>query len=632
LTAFSKRDIVVYDLPLPDGTKILHPERVLIRFGGKQTIDIGALCYLRRDESSRRANEARNVDLTSFSQIRADHVHELLHHVSESYSTSGNRWTTQFSNTSNFILYFMQFADSMGYEDVLGNSDVARVALAGYVNLLREQARSNHLSINTVTIYQNSAAAILCGLFDVDNMVEGLNLLHRNKNATENTRPPCETAQSKILALCEAIFYGFSDLVLKNLPYPYRLDMPEYLEWENNFLWVFPTVIRYMPPHLQARRGQLKRPSWAFDYAHGRLADFESIKRYYNQNCAARFALVKAERLIAQANNDPHYHARTDAAMTALNAFVVLFMANIAMNRAQLLELPWSDKYEIGVERQGFRTIKWRAAGRKCYFEIQSTFLPTFKHFLLLRKYLLGDVGFRNLFFTLGTRSVSKPSALGGSIFEHFYETLRHIDPHLPKVTPREWRAAKSDWLIRNTDLSTAAKVMQNDENSLLKHYAAGSEILHVEEMTNFFDRVTETVKNRGIPIEGVDQAVGVCSSFGAPHQIRYNSPIVPDCKGAEGCLFCDKYRIHADERDTRKLLSCRYCLRQTAHFAENEEQYQKIFTPIFYRMEEVLEEIDRRESGIVEKVRIQVEEYGELDPYWNSKLEMLVSLGMVVC
>lgn len=629
---FSKRNVVLYDLPISKDIELLHPEQAVIRFGGTQTIDVGALCYLRRDESPRRANQGRGVELASYSALRANHVRRLLRYISDAYRTSGNRWTTQFVNTTNFIRHFMQFADSMGYENVLGDSDVARIAFAGHVDFLRELVRTNQLSTNTAAPYQSSVHEILCGLFNLDNLVEGLNLLQRSERAKENTRTPCETAQSKILALCEAIFFGFSDLVLNNRPYPYRLDMPEYLDWKNKSLWVFPTMTQYMPPHLLAKRDQLKRPSWAFDYVNGCLANFESIKHYYRKHTSAKKVLDNAERLISHANNDPRCHARTMAAMNALNAFVILFVANVAMNSSQVLDLPWSGKYRIGVERQGFSTIKWRAAGRKCHFEIQSTFLRTFKHFLLLRQYILGDNGFQNLFFKLGSRRVSEPSTLSDAIFQHFYEKLQQIDPHLPKVTPREWRAAKGDWLIRNTDLFTAAEVLQNSKRTLLKHYAAGSETVHMEEMSKFFVGITETVKNRGVPIEGVNQAIGVCSSFGAPHQVVHDSPIVPNCKGAEGCLFCDKYRIHADDRDTKKLLSCRYCLRQTAHLAENEEQYQKVFTPIFNRIDEVLKEIDRREPGLVDKIRTQVEEYGELDAYWSGKLEMLVSLGMIIC
>jgi hypothetical protein len=87
---------------------------------------------------------------------------------------------------------------------------------------------------------------------------------------------------------------------------------------------------------------------------------------------------------------------------------------------------------------------------------------------------------------------------------------------------------------------------------------------------------------------------------------------------------------VHADERDTRKLLSCRYCIQQTSHLAASEEQFQRLFNPILGRIQAILDEVDRREAGMVERVRREVEEEGELDPYWAGKLEMLMALELV--
>jgi hypothetical protein len=138
-------------------------------------------------------------------------------------------------------------------------------------------------------------------------------------------------------------------------------------------------------------------------------------------------------------------------------------------------------------------------------------------------------------------------------------------------------------------------------------------------------------VVNRGQRIDGgVDQAIGVCSSYGNP-QLNGAAPVTPDCRGPEGCLFCDQFKVHADERDTKKLLSCRYCLQQTAHLVSSEEHFQNLFVPIFERISFILEAIDRRETGLVERIRLEVEENGELDPYWQSKLEMLATLELVI-
>lgn len=66
---------------------------------------------------------------------------------------------------------------------------------------------------------------------------------------------------------------------------------------------------------------------------------------------------------------------------------------------------------------------------------------------------------------------------------------------------------------------------------------------------------------------------VGICSNYGNPNPLS-NALVKVNCKSPEGCLFCDKYRIHADEKDARKLISCRYYLQKTAQLSNNKEKF----------------------------------------------------------
>ena len=150
-----------------------------------------------------------------------------------------------------------------------------------------------------------------------------------------------------------------------------------------------------------------------------------------------------------------------------------------------------------------------------------------------------------------------------------------------------------------------------------------------MEEMGSFFDRLDDIVMDSHIIApELVERAVGKCSSFGNPHKSSA-APLTPDCKGPEGCLFCDNFKVHADERDTRKLISCRYCLQQSAHLTASEEHCLALFGPIFDRIAVILSEVRRRQAGLVERIEHEVVNDGELDPYWASKLEMLVNLEL---
>ena len=400
----------------------------------------------------------------------------------------------------------------------------------------------------------------------------------------------------------------------------------------NEFSCIFPTHKWCLPPHQVGNRNKLGKPYWAYNYVDGRLATIQELLPHFGDNNANTCnAVLRAKSCITAGNADLHNHSRQDRAVAAHTAFVLLFIANTAMNLAQVLELPWDGDYEVGIERQGFRVIKGRAGNRVVYFEITAAFLPTLKRYLQLRNYLLNGAACDRLFFSMGPNQVGPPSKMKDYAIDNLFGILRMIDPRLPKINPREWRAAKSDWLIRHSDPATAALVLQNSESTVLRAYAAGSETIHVQEMSNFFERVADLVMNKGQTIvRGVELAVGACSSFGAPHPVEGNVPVAPDCRGPEGCLFCDKFRVHADERDTRKLLSCRYCIQQTSHLAASEEHFQRLFGPILDRIQQILDEVNRRVAGMVERVRLEIEEEGELDPYWAGKLEMLMELELV--
>lgn len=633
MSGFSSRPVVVFDLPLANGVAILHPEQVVLRFGDQGTVDVGALCYLRRHSAKRKSNGGgRKVDRASFSQKRAERVRALIGYLSEEFAHGGRRATTLRIMTQLFVTSLMGWADANGYSDVLDGEPTGRPAFREYNAHLQERVARNSISVNTGAQHQNYALDLLGGFLNIDDLHRGINLLRYDMQAKESTRPPCEDAQSKVLALCEALFNGFTELVLEGKLYPFRLTMPKYLGWPDNNLWIFPTHKWCLPPHQVGNRNKLGKPYWAYNYVDGRLATIQELLPHFGDNNANTCnAVLRAKSCISAGNADLHNHSRQDRAVAAHTAFVLLFIANTAMNLAQVLELPWDGDYEVGIERQGFRVIKGRAGNRVVYFEITAAFLPTLKRYLQLRNYLLNGAACDRLFFSMGPNQVGPPSKMKDYAIDNLFGILRMIDPRLPKINPREWRAAKSDWLIRHSDPATAALVLQNSESTVLRAYAAGSETIHVQEMSNFFERVADLVMNKGQTIvRGVELAVGACSSFGAPHPVEGNVPVAPDCRGPEGCLFCDKFRVHADERDTRKLLSCRYCIQQTSHLAASEEHFQRLFGPILDRIQQILDEVNRRVAGMVERVRLEIEEEGELDPYWAGKLEMLMELELV--
>lgn len=311
-----------------------------------------------------------------------------------------------------------------------------------------------------------------------------------------------------------------------------------------------------------------------------------------------------------------------------------MFIANTGMNLAQVRNLKWDDNYELGVESQGFREIKYRAGNRKVSFIIKISFHKKFQIFLKLRGYLLNGRECEHLFFTLGANLDQAPKAIGPDVTSNFYNVIKKIDPQVEKVLSRGWRAAKADWLVRNTDVSTAALVLQNSESTVMKHYMGGSVNQSLSELGLFFERLSDVVKN-SYPLKSkealIDSPLGECNDFGNPTQVEFNQSIQPNCAQPEGCLFCDKYIVHMDERDVRKLISYLLCINQTSSLSSSNDHFHTLFDPIILRIQLILDFIyhkSAKHQQLVKRVRKEVEIDGIFDPYWEGKLEMLIEIG----
>ncbi|MFM0665843.1 hypothetical protein [Paraburkholderia sediminicola] len=577
------------------------------------------------------------VDLQSFDRSRLEPVRAVIQCFSEAITSGGIRVTTA-GSWANCYRLFMNYAESNGYSDALSEPHQATRAFHSYIEHLRERIRTNTLSPTTARHYQNDAMKVLSSVLGIDTLHQGVDLIQASVRDIRNTEPPSDDQKGKVLALCHALFEGMSTLCLESQPYPFGLTVPRFVGTLNDVLWIVPARQWCMPPHRLAVRESLGTPLWAFDFETGTVSPAEKIEHRYSAKDLAKRAVKDAKAAIVRANGTVRNVFRINAAFTAHNAFVFLFLLNTGMSWGSIAELPWDEDYEIGVERQGFRTIKYRAAGRIVSFEIQGVFLPAFKKFLALRKYLLDGRKFASLFLNrpLSARENSMEFELerlpdSGLWVWKTYGTLLNIYPDLPVLGSRKFRVGKTDFFLRKKeDPVIVARVMQNSVKTVLASYSAGSPKVQEDEFAMFFDGLQAAVIAKDEKIEnGVEIPAGNCSARGSPHQPR-NAPISSDCRTPEGCLFCDKYKVHADERDIRKLASCRYCIERTAHLADSQEQFQELFGLILDRIQELLDEIDRRSPDLVARILREVDA-GELDPYWSGKLEMLFNLELAV-
>jgi hypothetical protein len=629
----SNRKTELIQLPLVDGAELPHPERAILVFPGGGTMDFGVLCYRVRGEfrKYKRGEHAAGeipVDIKSLDRNRIPAIREVIVHISNLLSHDGNRPATANTNAL-AIRSFFNHCQGIGDFNFLNIID-AKDALMRYSSYLRGRVSDNSFSPNTAALHQRYALAALAAITESDTLQQGIPIIRYDRDAFTPTIPPSGDELGRVLALCTSLFDGFTALCLENQPFPFALKVPRFLGVLDDVLRVTPLARMWcIPPHLRPIRDTLG--SWGFDDETGQVSSIDAIAHRYPRRVAAQRAINIARAMMESANSHDRHDSRIRLAFHAHSAFLVLFIANTSMNSAGIRELPWDDNYEVGSERQGFRTIKYRAGAKTISVEIQAIFLPSFKKFLKLRKFILGDRHFQWLFIAKGrsVRQNFKQLDANGSWLDQMYHHVLWWAPDLPRLGVRKLRAAKSDWALRHDSPSVAAVLLQNSEETILRSYAEGSPTIQEDEFAILFDRVKSVVVDAGQDDSGVDIPVGKCRSHGKPVKIE-RAAVEADCSTPEGCLFCDKYKIHADERDVRKILSCRYCIQQTSHLADDEEHFETIFKPIFSRIKSILDEIEGRLPGVVGKVAMEVEG-GDLDPYWARKLEMIIELGLVI-
>lgn len=638
---FSERPTQIYDLPIHAGAQLLHPEQVLLQYFKSHTIDFGALCYLRRQKhGKRKPGQGRLVDLSSFNSERAAQVRSLIEFVSDLSGSGRYRRQSLDALHRNFIR-FMDWCDDAGHGDVLKDEPSARDAFRAYVEHLRRLVAQHQINNNTAAVRQNHARDTLEPFLNIEALSRGVNVLTKSGIFETPTSVPSDDAQGRVISWCLSLFRGLSELVVDQRSYPFSITVPEYMNWPNNRLWVFPSLQWFKPPGSGYTANKGARHFIAYDYETGSINTPQILfEKHLAQSVSARASLRKqfyhARSLLDASNRNFRSKDRMDRAILASKIFTILFVANTGMNPSQAISLPWCPEVDDAfanplVERQGFRTIKYRAGNKEVWFEIGAQFLPDFRRYLQLRQYLLDGEAFEGLFFGFGQFNQGGPEIRNPDVFVHTFKILNRFDPTLPKIMPREWRAAKQDHLIRNHDPHVAARSMQHSVATALRKYSNGSEHSHQIEIGDFLSHVEKVVVAKGQEIEnGEVRSIGICASPNHPAPISSNTPVQPDCKGPEGCLFCDQYRAHADETDTRKLLSCRYCIRQISHLANSREQFDRLFGLVLNRIDFILCEIGRRDPGMVERIERDVDVDGELDPYWAIKLDTLMELDLV--
>lgn len=250
--------------------------------------------------------------------------------------------------------------------------------------------------------------------------------------------------------------------------------------------------------------------------------------------------------------------------------------------------------------------------------------------FMCSYKYLSGGTSFihsRN-----GSMKPSSISPISDGILSRMRKKFEAIGVELPNVTFRQLRAYRQQHLIRKNGLKVAAEAMGHSIATAVKSYCAAQEKLQAKDLGNFLSSLQDTVIHhvREDNFKIVSIPVGECASHGNPKASSSNMELQPDCKKTEGCFFCENFRIHVDEEDLRKLLSCKNVLQRLGNLQHESERADRVYDSILARIEVLVGEIvQRMDETTTRRVEADVAA-GNLTHYWSIKVQQLGLLGFL--
>ena len=629
-----ERETTIYTiegLPFSDDGKLalVAPDIVRLYVSGYiQPVDIGSWCYTqRRSKTSDRTDPNSTLNLVKENSFRparrlfiSYYLDFLSNHIQMGKSPQSLKTAIgQFQR-------FVGWCDKNYIEGL--DSKVSFVTAVGlFSEYLIDQIRKSQISINTGATLQlvivNAARYIYSDPYR--DLFRGIRKISRSTKAVKVTETPDARKVASAIRVYSQVFHQLSDFALNFEPFPKRLDI------DNSYFWFFPTKIPIAGPSNVKRKTNDGSKYKAYDYVNGKIFSVEDLNRRNGYKIDNSLAISRANERVKNANINEYDKHRMLGASMAYQSFMMLLSANTGMSLGQIVSIEWDGNYEVAKDRQGFKLIKNRANGKLVEFYIESGFLSIFKKALRLREYLLKGVSlesYRYLFFRV-INGCLRP--IGMNLSTDFHQRLKICFEYENKVTTRMWRAHKSNWLLKNSDLSTTSTLLQNTPSTVIKHYAEGSDTEASKELSSFFADYNKILVIKK-EIKSTPIAVGQCVDILSPSW-RSIATVEPDCKTPEGCLFCDHYRVYADVEDYRKLLSLQFILRQSKFLASSESHFSQILAPVIRRIDSVLEEIEKSNTlskDEISNIRSSVNDLEELSGYWLHKLSMMDDLEII--
>jgi len=631
-----------------DKVRIANPELIVLTHKGN-TMDVGALCYQHRGRAAAFKPGGKvlgcQVDKSSLVPGRRQSILLIAEHLID-YVRLGGSVDTAFKHYKMMQAFYV-YCDSL---NDLVHDFVRKETLIDYTQHLRTQLAQNKISNATASERQSLVCRLYAAHHNINvELVYGSDIpLIKSKIKQSKPTPPLDDNQlAKTTSLCRSIFDA-ACRVGNGEPLPLFFDSPE---GKACFSPQIPTLYLHKNMDTFTKAAKLSL-NWDNEKING-IDDIKDIaisilgKRHAKAPSRYLHRFQQAEMAAAK---EPRGTAHMEAVNFGVSCFFNLFLAATGLNLSTAINLRWSDKYEFKENSQGLRevVIKPRAGYKEVSFTITAVFKPLLLKYLKLRDHILNGRESDHLFIVFSSKPrpcFDLPTKLVESRYSSLRDTLsrRAMIDYLP--TARELRVTRSDFNIRKHGLLKAAELNGNNIETTMKHYASSSRSRAATALSPFYKKIRDAayqaVKNTpethvefsSDPDSEIPIKTGHCASFMNPAlSIEFNnkSP-APACeKSAHGCLFCENYRLHISRDDIRKLLSMMECIYLIRSNARSLEHFESAWGAVIERVDDIFASAIKQRpeaAELIEQIKEEVAEDGELDPYWLSHYNMVKEL-----
>ncbi|MGE8062467.1 hypothetical protein [Pseudomonas sp. NPDC089547] len=596
-----------------------------IRYNRIRRYDVGSLCYTERFHAPRK--KSRPVTKQSLRTERIDRLQNwALEIASEHYISATG--ATCYTNTVNFVK-FADWCDLSSQSDFLLSPEHYHRALVIYSIEIQNSNRMGNKS--DFTSQRDLAAAIKAAplLFpgaDYD-FRKDLAIVSSPAKKNTPTPPPPEEEVAAYLSTCSYIFHGLTDFLLEGKSFPSRLELGSDQPWLMLAEYPFAT-----DRILAINKKIANNVFW--DYSTGELRSLEACRALSLCNDSQLKGALRAHReLMTAANIDLRHPMRLRLAKFAHDAFLALFVANAGSNDQPTEDIPWDEKYESKPStKSGYKVIKFRGLNREVTFDIQPTFEKELKKYKELRNYICKDTNHPYLFVGMMVKNEKEIMKLRPNELANFNTRLKsYYDKNFKGYSFRALRSYKANFYnTRGIPANITARALSNSESTLHKHYTTPNETNAIGEVVELLNRLMQLLDDYAHD----DSPSGGCDAPGLPQQaIIPPDGYEPDCKKLEGCLFCEHFRLHANEQDIRKLLSMRFVINERIHKCQNAEQFKMVHQPAIDHIDlllEALKEARPEVKSTIQVIATDITQHYQLTDYWERQLSRLHNLGLV--